>query len=258
MRMYPQQKYEVYSVCAFAGGCFASAGAERSLLLYGGPEHAEDLDKTVVKVEASAPVVSRERLVGRQSVDDAHVVREARPKNSTRVHFQEVDSTSDHVQAPLKGLMAQAAEAAAGREQSTITKSGYPAEDREDLLKKRRAKLMANSNLDITMSDFRRQFVDTSAATEKQGSDDTGVHAYAASGSASRGLPYISEDMASNDNIDDIPDWGISSRGLSSQGTRDDRFSVDSKSSVTSMTSINVLTLEAQLLLHKHHLQQRD
>merc|ERR1712118_515913 len=89
------------------------------------------------------------------------------------------------------------------------------------------------------MSDFRRQFVDTSAATEKQGSDDTGVHAYAASGSASRGLPYISEDMASNDNIDDIPDWGISSRGLSSQGTRDDRFSVDSKSSVTRMTSIN-------------------
>lgn len=244
MRMYVDQRYEVYSVCAFGGGRFASAGAERLLLLYGGPEHVEDLEKSVVKVEASAPVVTRERLVGRQSVEDARgaQAQELRPRTPTRVRFDNsastsVDSTSEHVDAPLKGLMA---EAAAGRPKAG-SQAGYPAEagkSKEDALKQRRAKLMANSNLDITMSDFRRQLI-TASEPEEDGREIEG-HGYQSTAVARGRLPYISEDLASSSNIDGVPDWGLGSTPIFGHNhPRDDRFSVDSASSVTSMNSMN-------------------
>merc|ERR1719401_1409394 len=38
-RNFLDQDYEVYCVCSFAGGRFATAGAEMAILVYGGPEH---------------------------------------------------------------------------------------------------------------------------------------------------------------------------------------------------------------------------
>lgn len=79
-------KYEVYSVCAIAGGRFAAAGAEMSVVVYGGPED-------VVDVAAAAPprpeALPRRRAAdgkggGREAAEEGEEEEEDSPERRAR------------------------------------------------------------------------------------------------------------------------------------------------------------------------------
>jgi len=121
-RKFAEQQYEVYCVCAFGAGRFAAAGAEKTIILYGGPdmvlEHRQDgaadgVEQTPCPTESTGNERRRPFL-------RSHYVGATRPPGEPEMQDQEMDL---------------------------------------DSLRERRAQLMAQSNLDVTISDFRGHLI---------------------------------------------------------------------------------------------------
>lgn len=151
-RTFTEQEYEVYCVCAIAGGRFATGGAEMAILIYGGPEHATGQAGPGSRPFAGVIPESPGGASRRQGGKGAQQPRDA-----------DISFGSIHEDLSYPSLLENARDGSGmPRSPRSNNRVGFAPGTHEPapLPSQRRAQLMAASELDITMSDFRRQLVD--------------------------------------------------------------------------------------------------
>lgn len=145
-RAFTDQKYEVYCVCAFAGGRLVTGGAEMSVIIYGGPEQGCTGKSHLGRAVGKEP--------GWQTSPGGEL-RDEQEHDKNRLG-ENLSSWVPSLNPPAQRTSAPASTMPASNRVSFVanasSSTGGSKSPRE-----RRSQLIARSEIDMTMGDFRDQ-----------------------------------------------------------------------------------------------------